>query len=457
MAGKYFEEFEVGATMKHSRGRTITEMDNVLFSALTLNPQPLHLNEEFSAKTQFGQRVVNGIFTLGLAVGMTVSDLTEETMVANLGYENIRHPQPVFHGDTLTVETEVLSKRESRSNPDQGIVRLRHIGRNQHGTVVIDFERIVLMRKRLATGSKPATAAEPVQFSRRSLLFMPGDSLRKITKATQLEVDSIIMDLEDAVAPNHKEEARRTVVEALQTLNFGRRERLIRLSQPPGKAGEIYLEDLQATIKTRPDGYLIPKVETPEQVRSVSHFLAEAEQRHGWPAESVRLLAMIETARGVLHAGQIVQAGSRLEAVIFGAEDLAADIGARRTLAGWEVFYARSAVVTAAAAYGLQAIDMIFADLNDLAGLEAECLVARQLGFAGKTAIHPRQVEVINRVFTPSPEEVAQARRLVQAFEAHQAAGAGVFQLDGRMVEIPIVRAAERVLARATGLGENNT
>ncbi len=148
MGGKYFEELEVGAIIKHSLGRTITEMDNVLFSALTMNPQPLHVNEDFAAKTEFGRRLVNGIFTLGLAVGLTVPELTEGTLVANLSYESVKHPHPMFHGDTLYVETEILSKRESKSRPNQGIVRFKHIGHNQHGVVVIEFERTMLMLKR---------------------------------------------------------------------------------------------------------------------------------------------------------------------------------------------------------------------------------------------------------------------------------------------------------------------
>jgi acyl dehydratase len=147
MAGKYYEALVVGAVLTHRIGRTVTETDNVLFSTLTMNPQPLHLNEDFARKTQFGQRIVNGIFTFGLAVGLTVADLTEGTLVANLSYESIKHPQPVFHGDTLYVETEVLSKRESKSKPDRGIVRFRHIVRNQVGTIVIDFERTALMLK----------------------------------------------------------------------------------------------------------------------------------------------------------------------------------------------------------------------------------------------------------------------------------------------------------------------
>ncbi len=148
MAGKYYEELAVGSVIKHSLGRTITEMDNVLFSTLTMNPQPLHINQDFASKTQFGQRIVNGIFTLGLAVGITVSDLTEGTIVGNLGYESVNHPHPMFHGDTLYVETEILSKRESKSKPDRGLVRFKHIGRNQAGTVVLEVERTALMLKR---------------------------------------------------------------------------------------------------------------------------------------------------------------------------------------------------------------------------------------------------------------------------------------------------------------------
>ncbi len=148
MPGKFFDELEVGATIKHATGRTITEMDNVLFCALTMNTQPLHLNEDFASKTQFGRRIVNGVFTLGLVVGISVPELTEGTIVANLSYERISHPNPLFHGDTLYVESEVLEKRESRSKPDRGIVRLRHIGRNQSGVTVIEVERTVMFLKK---------------------------------------------------------------------------------------------------------------------------------------------------------------------------------------------------------------------------------------------------------------------------------------------------------------------
>ena len=148
MPGKFFDDLNVGDHFRHPTGRTLTETDNTLFCALTLNTQPLHINEDFAAKTQFGQRIVNGIFTLGLVVGLSVADLTEGTIVANLGYDKVVHPNPVFHGDTIYAETEVLEKRESSSRPDRGIVRLKQIGRKQDGTVVVELERTVMFLKR---------------------------------------------------------------------------------------------------------------------------------------------------------------------------------------------------------------------------------------------------------------------------------------------------------------------
>src|SRR5712692_6187386 len=155
MPGKYFDELEIGAKFRHAMGRTVTEMDNVLFTALTLNTQPLHLNEDFAAHTEFGQRIVNGIFTLGLVVGMSVPDLTEGTIVANLSYERVVYPNPVFHGDTLYVESEIIDKRDSRSRPDCGIVRVKHIGRKHNQQVVVEVERTVLFKKKPTADRRP--------------------------------------------------------------------------------------------------------------------------------------------------------------------------------------------------------------------------------------------------------------------------------------------------------------
>ncbi len=148
MSGKYYEDLEVGQHFQHTLGRTVTEMDNVLFSALTMNSQPLHVNEDFSSKTEFGHRIVNGIFILGLVVGLSVPDLTEGTIVATVGYDRVVSPNPVFHGDTIYAETEVLEKRESKSRPNAGIVRLKHRGRKSDGTIVIELERTALFLKR---------------------------------------------------------------------------------------------------------------------------------------------------------------------------------------------------------------------------------------------------------------------------------------------------------------------
>ena len=148
MAGLYYEEFEVGQVFEHEVGRTVTEMDNTLFSALTMNPQPLHLDAHFSESQEFGQRLVNSIFTLGLVIGLTVADTTLGTTIGNLGMTEVRFPRPVYHGDTIYARTKILSKRESKSRPTQGIVEFEHVGINQHGEKVAYCKRTGLMKKK---------------------------------------------------------------------------------------------------------------------------------------------------------------------------------------------------------------------------------------------------------------------------------------------------------------------
>jgi citrate lyase beta subunit len=291
-------------------------------------------------------------------------------------------------------------------------------------------------------------AAELSAFARRSLLFMPGDSMRKIEKAAQWEVDTVIMDLEDGVAQNRKQEARATVAEALAKLQFGRRERLVRLN--PLSTGLAEAE-IAATAGGRPDGYILPKAENTQELRAVDRLLEAAEHGLELQGKSLRLFVMIETALGVMNLREIATATPRLEGLIFGAEDLAGDIGCVRTKGAWEVFYARSAVVTAAAAYRLQAFDMVFTDFHDAVGLEEESRHARQLGFTGKTCIHPNQTPIVNRSFSPSVAEIDHARRLVAAFDTQLAAGAGAFTFEGKMVDMPMLIAARKVLARGSG------
>lgn len=148
MAGKYYDDLTVGQRIRHEVGRTLAEYDNILFSTLTMNPSPLHINADYMSRSEYGKPLINGIFTLGVVVGITVQDLTAGTIIANLGYEQVRHPKPMFAGDTLYVETEVLEKRESKSRPDAGVVKLKHFGRNQDGEICVEATRSVLFLKR---------------------------------------------------------------------------------------------------------------------------------------------------------------------------------------------------------------------------------------------------------------------------------------------------------------------
>lgn len=286
---------------------------------------------------------------------------------------------------------------------------------------------------------------------RRALLYMPGNDLRKIEKAATLNVDSICMDLEDGVALDSKPDARKTVAEALQSLDFGRSEKLVRIN-PIGSGMES--EDLAATLRARPDGYVLPKVETAEEVEWLCWRLTEVEQANGWEVGSIRVLVNIETAKGIINLRGIADCDQRLDALLFGAEDLAVDMGATRTREAMEVFYARSAVVTHAAAFDLQALDMVFFDFNDADGLRRETLECARMGYVGKQIVHPKQIETVHDAFTPSDDEIAHATRLVEDFETHEAHGAGSFALDGRLVDMPVVRLARQVLDRARAAGK---
>lgn len=286
---------------------------------------------------------------------------------------------------------------------------------------------------------------------RRALLYMPGDDLHKIKKAITLGVDCICMDIEDGVAANQKQAARETIVNALQTLDFGKAERLVRVNQ---FGSDLIEDDLRAVLPAHPDGIVIPKAADAAQLLWVSQQISAAEQSNGWTQGSIALLALIETARGVVNLREIASATPRLEALIFGAEDLAGDIGAVRTRPGWEIFYARSATVIHAAAFGLQSLDMVFMDLHDPDGLQIESEEGARMAYTGKQIIHPNQVVPVQKAFTPSDDAIAHALRVVNAAAQHQQTGVGAFTLDGRMVDRPVVRAAELVLARARAAGK---
>lgn len=288
---------------------------------------------------------------------------------------------------------------------------------------------------------------------RRAVLIMPGDDLKKITKGASLGVDSLIMDMEDGVALNNKEEARQVIQHALTSLDFGKTERLVRLNQ--AKKG-MQIEDITMTVIGKPDGYVLPKVESAREVQQLSHTLLEREIILGIEPGTIKLIALIETAKGIVNLAQIAQADARLVALMFGAEDLAGSMGAIRSEGAEEVFYARSAVVLHAAAFGLQAIDTPYVKLRDMEGLKVETTKARCMGYTGKLAIHPDHVDLINEIFTPGDEEIEAARRLIEAHEARQSGHTGVFVFEGSMVDMPMVRSAENVLARARAAGKIN-
>lgn len=286
--------------------------------------------------------------------------------------------------------------------------------------------------------------------SRRALLYMPGDDWKKISKALTVGVDSVCMDMEDGTAANRKAEARQTIARALQELDFGASEKLARIN---GVGTRLEADDLAAVLPHRPDGIVLPKAETPEQVAWVSEKIEAAELKHGWPVNSIRMILVVESARGILNLKELA-AHPRLDALIFGAEDFSASVGATRTPEALEVLYARSALVTAAAAYGLQAIDLVTVDFRNTEQARRDALFGAQLGYTGKQVIHPAQVEPVQAAFTPDDEAIAYAKRVVETFEMNQARGAGAYDLDGKMIDLPLLKSAQNVLERARAAGK---
>ena len=286
--------------------------------------------------------------------------------------------------------------------------------------------------------------------SRRALLYMPGDDRHKIEKALTLGVDCICMDMEDGVALNRKTEARLTVAAALRELQFGLSEKLARIN---AVGSGLETEDIEAILASRPDGIVLPKVESLEQIQWVSGKIEAAELAYSWPVNSIRMLVDVETAKGILNLKEI-SSHPRLDALIFGAEDYAVSIGAIRTSEGWEVFTARSLVVLHAKAHGLQAIDLVTVDYHDLGRVRGEAAFGAQLGYTGKQVIHPAQVGPVQEAFTPDDESIIKASCLVEAFVAYQKEGKGAFAMEGKMIDMPLVKAAQGVLERAHAAGK---
>jgi citrate lyase subunit beta / citryl-CoA lyase len=286
----------------------------------------------------------------------------------------------------------------------------------------------------------------------RSLMFVPGHRQRMVDRAlgrgefAPSALDVAILDLEDGVPPAEKATARAVVSAALLAASRGRLALYVRVN-PIGSAEHEH--DLDGIVGWGLDAVVAPKVDHPEQVLDLARGLSKREDKAGLAPGSVRIVASIESAKGLLNAPAIASCSERVTALLFGAEDFALDLAlpAQREGEAEELLHARSAVVVAAVAAGKAAIDGIWPDIDDGAGLRRDSLRARRLGFAGKSCIHPGQIDTINEVFTPTASELEQARRVVAAFEQARARGDGAVALDGKLLDPPIVERARRLLA----------
>jgi citrate lyase subunit beta/citryl-CoA lyase len=279
---------------------------------------------------------------------------------------------------------------------------------------------------------------------RRSVLYMPGANERALEKAKGLEADALILDLEDAVAPDAKAEARDRVCAAVADGGYGRRELTIRVN---GLDTEWHADDVAAVAKAGPAGIVVPKINSVADVRAVETALEEA----GAP-DHTRIWAMVETPIAMLHAHDIASSSERLAVLVMGTNDLAKELQAEHVPGRQPLLTGLGLCLLAARAAGKVILDGVYNDIKDAEGFEAECVQGRQLGFDGKTLIHPGQLDAANRVFAPSAEELERAREIVAAFEEATAAGKGVVTVNGRMIENLHVAQAQRALAQAEAI-----
>jgi len=280
----------------------------------------------------------------------------------------------------------------------------------------------------------------------RSMLYIPGNSPSLLQHAPIFGSDSVLLDLEDAVALSEKDAARKLVRHMIETLDFGRILVTVRVN---GADTPFFERDLEEIIPACPGAIRLPKCGAPENVRAADAKISALEERHGIASGSVRLHAMIETAAGVVNANAIAGASPRLSAITIGGQDLIADMGAKKSREGWEIFSARGQIVIAAKSRGLDVYDTVWTDVNDNEGLFEETKRIVAMGFTGKAAIHPMQVPVIHSAFTPEPREIDFAGRVIRAAEEARRDGRGVFSVDGKMVDGPIIAQAARVLELA--------
>jgi len=281
---------------------------------------------------------------------------------------------------------------------------------------------------------------------RRTRLYVPGNNARLLAFCDTFGPDCILFDLEDAVPPDEKDAARFLVRQVLATMDFGDTELWVRVN-PLDRGGE---DDLRVVLGGRPHGVCLPKAESPVQVTELAGLLYELEGRYGLPWR-LWIMPIIESPRGVAAAFEIAQASERVVCLAFGAEDYTREVGCART---WEpLLWARSQLVAAAKAAGIQASDTVYADLEDEAGLREETQRAKALGFDGKGVIHPLQIRPVHEELAPTPEELAWAKGVVQAAEEAKAKGLGAVSYKGKMVDRPVLLRARKILTMAESLG----
>jgi citrate lyase subunit beta / citryl-CoA lyase len=292
--------------------------------------------------------------------------------------------------------------------------------------------------------NKYSTEKEKFRFSR---LYLPGNSPGLMINAGLHSADGIILDLEDSVAPDKKEEARILVRNALCQVSFYGAERMVRINQ--GKHG---IEDLRYVVPYNVNLILIPKCENASEVSAVENEIAALTARHKL-SSPVWLMPIIETASGVENAYEIACASKNITSVAIGLEDYTSDIGVPRTIEGKESFYARTRIINAARAARIQPIDSVFSDVGDMEGLMENVLASRSLGFEGMGCIHPRQIAVIQKGFCPSAEEIEKAKKIFLAYEKAASAGLGVVALGTKMIDPPVVNRAQKTISLAIKLG----
>ncbi len=285
---------------------------------------------------------------------------------------------------------------------------------------------------------------------RRAMLFVPGGNEKLLAKGLGLNVDSLILDLEDSVAPERKALAREAVVEALKTADFSGKERLVRINSISTEYGRL---DITLVTKGRPDTLLVPKINRPEEILDYDSVLREVEKREALPEGSIGLMALIETPLGVMNIDAIALASPRMNGLLFGAADYTRETRGRITPERFELYYPMIRILLASRVAGIDAIDTPYFDIKDPEGLEKHALQAKNMGYDGKAIIHPSQVDVVNRIFTPTKEEVEYSRSVIEAFERAKAEGRGAAQLNGQLVENVHVEIAQRILRTAEKVG----